>query len=72
MNIVPSGDPRRQAALEAARMARVDGCEKCVSNYETPVRVRPARAGFRADYYCHHCHHEWTTWWADEQPDWMM
>ena len=73
MSIRPSGDPEYLPEDRLAqRMARIDGCPECVANYEPPQMVRPAVDGFRADYRCTYCRHEWTTWWSDEQPDWMM
>ena len=49
----------------AERMARIDGCPNCVYNAEAPRRVRPCPNGFRADYVCTDCRHEWTTAWMD-------
>lgn len=56
---------QRDAALHTERMSRIDGCPNCVANYEAPQMIRPTVDGFRADYLCTDCRHEWTTSWGD-------
>lgn len=48
------------------RMARVDGCPVCVSNYVPPNAVADApEGGFMAHYTCTVCSHDWITGWED-------
>lgn len=68
MGIMPTADstatPPPNEYLE--RMARVDGCPECATNYEAPTAVYDnAPHGWLANYVCESCGHAWTTSWGE-------
>jgi len=53
------------ANVYAERMARADGCPRCLTNYEPPRAVIPHDGGFTAGYLCESCGNFWLTNWSE-------